>query len=85
MTDEASGPEDEEAILARLSVGLPAVVADGDQLRMNILEFAKATNAAYEKLLEGGFPERRAQKMAAALWDKLIIPYGGDEDPEVYG
>jgi len=75
--------EDEDEALARLSVGLPHIVADGDQLRAHLLEYAKATNAVYAELLEGGFGETRAQRMASRLWDKLIIPYGGDDEEEV--
>jgi hypothetical protein len=70
--------DDEDSILARLSVGLPTIVGDMDQLEASLVGYAKCTNAVYQKLLEGGFPERRAEKMAAELWGYLIVPYDGE-------
>lgn len=66
-------PEDDDDI-AHLSFSLPGIIAGGDQLAANLLELAKATNAVYGKLLEGGFSDVRAQKMAQELWGHLIIP-----------
>jgi hypothetical protein len=79
--DEQDG-EDEESILARLSVGLPSIVGDLDQLRASLVGYATTTNAVYLELLKV-FPANKAQKMAAVLWDRLVMPVDDDEVYEV--
>lgn len=79
--DESPEPEDDaRALFERL--GLASITSNIDQLRASLVGYAECVNAVYVELLNY-FPEKRAQKMAAVLWDRLVVPVDDDEAYEV--
>lgn len=78
--DDTPEPEDERSLFER--IGLPQLTSDMDQLKATLVGYADCINSVYARLLEGGFPEDRAQKMARDLWLRLVVPM--EDGEEVY-